>query len=306
MAAAKGDYVSALQLPLDANVPPGLFQSLQRRYGFTSPAARAGHEQYFVNPMLSLDSFALNTSRPLFASTRLRQAVNYAIDRQALVEHGGPFFGGRPISHYLPPGMPGSRPAAVYPLGAPNLTKARELAAGVHAHATMYTCNITSCLQAAQIVQRDLKAIGITVDIDAMSMSALYTHLGQHGSQWDIGWQNWQGDYADPSDFLSALFDPGLGVDLGHFNERRWTAAIRQANTLSGDRRLITYGQLDDALARGAAPIVAWATDAARDFFASRVGCGIYQPIYGMDLGSLCLRLSAPSAASAINASSPR
>lgn len=185
VAADKSDYVSAVQFQLDANVPAGLFQSLERRYGLESATARAGHQRYFVNPTMSLDSFVLNTRRRLFASTRLRQAVNYAIDRQVLVQRAGPFFGGQPISHYLPPGMPGARPAAIYPLGAPNLAKARKLAAGVHAHATMLTCNIAACVQTAQAVQKDLKAIGITVDITAMPLDAMYGRLNTPGDPWD-------------------------------------------------------------------------------------------------------------------------
>jgi YVTN family beta-propeller protein len=290
VAAGNSDYVSALQLPLDTHVPATLFKSLEQRYGTTSEAGRAGHQQYYVNPTLSLDSLALNTTRPLFASKRVRQAVNYAIDRQALVQHAGPFLGGQPISHYLPPGLPGSQPAAIYPLGSPNLAKARELATGVHAHAVMYTCNIPACIHAAQIIQRDLRAIGITVEVSSMSINAMYSHLSEPGAQWDIGWQNWQGDYADPSSFLSGLFDSAFGANLGRFSDQGWIRAIRQARRLSGERRLRAYGQLDHALATHAAPIVAWGTDAARDFFAPRVGCQIYQPIYGIDLGSLCPR----------------
>jgi peptide/nickel transport system substrate-binding protein len=290
VAAGKSDYVSAFQAALDPSVPAWLFAGLERRYGIIAQAARTGHQRYFVNPTLSLNSLVLNTTRPLFASTRLRQAVNYAIDRQQLAAIAGPFFGGQPISHYLPPGMPGSRPGSVYPLGAPDLAKARRLAAGVHAHAEMYTCNLAVCTQIAQLVQRELAEIGIPVDIRSMSINALLTRLGRHGEPWDIGWQDWQGEYADPSDFMTALFDPALGYDFGRFNQPAWITRIRQARTLTGEARLQTYGQLDDQLASRAAPIVAWSTGAALDFFGPRVGCEIYQPIYGMDLGRLCLR----------------
>jgi hypothetical protein len=42
--------------------------------------------------------------------------------------------------------------------------------------------------------------------------------------------------------------------------------------------------------ARNAAPLAAWDKDNQRDFFSSRVGCEIYQPIYTMDLTALCTR----------------
>jgi peptide/nickel transport system substrate-binding protein len=290
VAAGHSDYVSALQLPLDANIPSQLFTALEQRYGSHSAAARGGRQRYFVNPTLSLNSFALNTKRPLFASARMRQAVNYAIDRQALAQAAGPYFGGQPISHYLPPGMPGARPAVIYPLGEPDLATARKLAADTHATATMYTCNITACIQAAQIVQRELSQIGITVDITPMSIDSVYTRIAKPREPWDIAWQSWQGDYADPADFLSLLFDPAFGNNFGGFADARWIAAIRRARTLAGENRLQNYGRLDIALASRAGPIIAWSTAAARDFFAPRIGCETYQPIYGMDLDTLCAR----------------
>ena len=64
--------------------PPDQDRQLQARYGADSPAGRAGRQQYFIYPGWWHGYLALNTSRPLFADPRLRQAVNYAIDRQAL------------------------------------------------------------------------------------------------------------------------------------------------------------------------------------------------------------------------------
>ena len=76
---------------------------LASRYGPGSPAARAGHQQYFVNAIPELDFLALNTHRPLFQDVRLRQAVNYAIDRAALAQLGGPGNPAGPANRRLSP-----------------------------------------------------------------------------------------------------------------------------------------------------------------------------------------------------------
>jgi peptide/nickel transport system substrate-binding protein len=75
-------------------------------------------QQYFVNPGLQLDYFSLNTHRPLFSDVRMRQAVNYAIDRRALAQLGDAYepLPEPPTDHYLPPGMPGFRDTHVYPM----------------------------------------------------------------------------------------------------------------------------------------------------------------------------------------------
>ncbi|HEX5812283.1 MAG TPA: ABC transporter substrate-binding protein [Pseudonocardia sp.] len=134
---------------------------LAARYGPRSPAARRGHQQYFVSPSQQLDYFALNTHRPLFADARLRRAVNYAIDRPALARLGDMYIPlpEHPTDHYLPPAVPGYRDTHAYPR-TPDLTKARRLAKG-HRGATvnLYTCNVAPCDQQAQIVKTDLAAI---------------------------------------------------------------------------------------------------------------------------------------------------
>ena len=64
---------------------------------------------------------------------------------------------------------------------------------------------------------------------------------------------------------------------------------MHAAARLSGDARLQAYGDLDVELARDAAPLAAWVNDNDRDFFSSRIGCQVYQPIYAMDLAALCV-----------------
>ena len=57
-----------------------------------------------------VDTVDLNTKRPLFASRRMRRAVNYAVDRRALAARGGTYFAkADPADMYLPPGVPGFR-----------------------------------------------------------------------------------------------------------------------------------------------------------------------------------------------------
>ena len=47
---------------------------------------------------------------------------------------------------------------------------------------------------------------------------------------------------------------------------------------------------LESIPTRTAAPLVAIANLTTRDFFSARVGCQLYQPVYGVDLAALCAR----------------
>ena len=291
--AGHSDYLDAVAFPNSDQSPDALplLNTLERRYGPASAAARTGHQRYFVNPFPDLSFFVFNTARPLFASARLRRAVNYAIDRRALVEHNLRFFGGRATDQYLVPGIPGYRPLDIYPLGGPDLTKARRLANGIHKHAALYIPNdAPQYMDEARIVQTDLKAIGITVDITALPSGIIYSRLTTPGEPWDIAWVNWGADFADPFTMLNEQFDPSAIYNFGHFNAPALTRRMRQAAKLSGEQRLQAYARLDADLTRNDPPGIAWGISTFRDFFAARVRCQIYQPIYGIDLGSLCLR----------------
>ena len=189
-----------------------LATQLAARYG-----AGSDKRQYFVNPTLSLDYFALNTHRRLFSDVRLRQAVNYAIDRDALAELGTPSFQPLPeppTDQYLPPGMPGYRAGRIYP-DRPDPAKARQLVESAHASgrtAVLYTAENPPGPQMAQIVKNNLGAIGIHVDIHAFPTGTLFSRLAQPGEPFDISYAGWSADHPDPSQMLNWLLDGSAGI----------------------------------------------------------------------------------------------
>ena len=59
---------------------------------------------------------------------------------------------------------------------------------------------------------------------------------------------------------------------------------------LSGASRNRAASRLELELERDDAPAAAIGTNASRDFFSARIGCQVYQPVFGIDLAALCLR----------------
>ncbi len=268
-----------------------LAAQLTARFGPGSPAARHGGQRYFVNPILELDSFALNTHRSLFSDVRLRQAVNYAIDRRALAALGSGFqpLPGRPTDHYLPPGMPGFHDARAYPL-TPDRAKARGLVRLAHADgrtAVLYTLDTPPSPEQAQIVKTDLAAIGIQVQIKTFPLATLFSRLATPGDPFDLGYEGWQADYPDPSQMLNQLLEDSS--TLPQFDDPAYQRRLARAARLSGPERYLTYGALDLALARNAAPLAAFGNSSSHDFFSARIGCQTFGT-YGMDLAELCIK----------------
>ncbi len=276
-------------------VVPGNARRLARRYGPGSPAAKAGRQQYFVNRLLAVDHITLNTSRRLFSSARMRRAVNYAIDRRALARRGGisNSLPGTPTDQYLPPGMPGFRDARLYP-STPDLGRARRLAGGGRRTAVLYAIDEAPSSELAQIVKANLRAIGIDVRVKLLPAELMFERISTKGHPFDMVIEAWYADVADPANFLM-LFDGNSIQRRANFNtsyldDPVFNRRIEAANGLSGPRRYIAHGRLDLDLARSAAPWAAYANETSHDFFSARMGCQVYQPLYGMDLAALCIR----------------
>jgi YVTN family beta-propeller protein len=261
---------------------------LAARYGPGSPAGARGGQQYFVNPQLTLSYLYLNTHRPLFSDVRLRQAVNYAIDRRALAQLGTGTLAlpERPTDHYLPPGMPGSTSARTYPL-TPDLPKANSLAKGRGRTAVLYTCENPICAQQAQIVKNDLAAIGLQVKVKEFPIVTLQTVTARPREPFDLAAGAWGADYPDPSAILEGLIENGLTYPT--FDDPTYRRRLADTARLSGPERYLAYSKLDVDLALNAAPLVAFGNPASHDFFSARIGCQTYG-FYGMDLAALCIK----------------
>jgi peptide/nickel transport system substrate-binding protein len=261
-------------------------RGLVRKYGIN-------RSQFFVVPGLLLKAYQLNNARPLFRNNlRLRRAVNSAIDRRALLRGPGGLLTGRPTEQHLPPTMPGFRDAKLYPLDRPDLRKARSLARGSTraGKAILWTFNIPLELANAQIVKRNLKQIGLDVQIKGLPPPALFSRIFRPDAAFDIARVDWISDYFDPFQFTNALFDSQfLGLtNVAHFSSRKFDVLMRRAARLQGNARYRAFGNLDVTLARDAAPIAPFGYASEATLVSKRVGCIILRP--QLDLTAVCLK----------------
>jgi ABC-type oligopeptide transport system substrate-binding subunit len=242
------------------------------------------------NTLLGTSYLFMNIQRPLFQDTKLRQAVNFAIDRTTLARLGATAseLAQRPTDQYLPPGMPGFRPVSVYP-NKPDLARARALAGSKHRRAIYYTCDQRNCTEIAQVVKTELAAIGISVIVKKFPIQQFYARLGKPGEPFDIALANWIADYADAAEFIDLVIGKGGGIEPG-LTDKRVLARLAATYKLTGARRLLAYGRLENDLVRAALPWAAISNPVSADVLSARIGCRLYQPLYGMDLGALCPR----------------
>ena len=287
--AGEADYV-ALATELEQPVPPGTRRRLEQLYGPASEAARAGRQQLFTEPLPVVLSYIFNSTRGPFADPRLRRAVNYAIDRRALA--ASPGLGppeARPTDQYIPPGMPGFEDATIYPLGAPDPVTARRLAGDVKRHAVLYTCDTPGCTRNGETLRKNLRVIGIELDVRSFPIGEMFRRQFQPNPQWDIGSWGWLVDYADPFDYINNQFAAGV-EHPGGFYDPAFEARMEEAAKLAGEERLREYARLDRELAEQAAPQATFASGEMTYLLSARMGCQVSHPVYGLDFAALCIR----------------
>lgn len=240
---------------------------------------------------------ALNTSRPLFSDPRVRRAVAYAVDRRALAAEEsryrsiGATGGGSATDAYLPRSMGGAPAGAVYPF-TPDLARARALMAGRRGKAVLYTCNKAPCPQEAAIIGSNLRAIGIDVEVHAFPKPLMYALAARRGAPFDILSMGWFAADPDPNEFLRVLDGRAIGPrdnsNFSYFDDPAFNRKLAVANRQFGAARCAAFSGLAVEVARTESPLVVYGVDESRDFCSSRIGCEVYQPVYGMDLATLC------------------
>ena len=249
-------------------------------------------QRLFVQPGLAMRAFAFNTARPLFRDNlALRRAVNFAVDRRALINASGTPRG-FPTDQLLPLGTPGYRDARIYPLDKPDLKRARALARGNTrgGKAVLWTFDLPPALAAAQILKRDLRAIGLEVEVHGIPDSAYARRVAAPNAAFDIVFSPWVADYSDPYQYVNVLLDSRFApeTNFGRFASQEYDTLMRRAARLEGAARYRAYGDLDVRLSRDAAPRVTIANDSETVFVSKRVGCVVMRPFF--DLTAACLK----------------
>jgi peptide/nickel transport system substrate-binding protein len=277
-----------------AGIPPASYSEAAQKYGINKG-------QFWVKPQLGISYIALNHDRAAFKGaqgTALAKAVNYAIDRQAMLAQGG-YLAGKRTDQVLPPGLAGFRDASLYPLKGPDLATAKKWAAkaGVKSGQTLeyYTSNTGSAPLVAQILQFNLKQIGITVNTHLFARAVQIDKEGTRGEPFDLTSEAWIADYADPYDFINVLLSgdnlhAANNNNVAYFNDPKYNKAMQSASLLSGGARYTAYGNLDVSMMKDNPPWAARNNFNDRILVSKRVGCFTYNSIYSVDLAAVCIK----------------
>ena len=259
-------------------IPATEWKNVVAKYGLNKKDGRVQ-----VRPLLDVRYVAMNHSRPLFKDNPgLAKAVNWTVDRQAFSAQGGYLYGKR-TGQVLPPGMLGYKQQNFYPVRvtAGSLAQAKKLAAGNtrDGKAILWAANTGTAPLQAQLVQYNLKQIGIDAEVKLLPRAQQFTNAGNpKTNDYDMTIERWGADYADPYDFINILLD-GTQVtnpqqnNYAYFNIAKYNKQMMAASLLVGSARGTAYATLDAAMMKNDPPWAPLVNSNDRSFMSQRLGC---------------------------------
>ncbi|MCB0723164.1 MAG: ABC transporter substrate-binding protein [Ignavibacteriae bacterium] len=197
-------------------IPNETFRDVVGEDGNLTPA----FSQYILQkaPTLSIQYYGFLTSGNLFNNKKLRQALNYAIDKEKIVKFvvNGQAFG--PAIHgIVPPSMPD------YPINDIkgydyNPTKAKELLTeagypggkGLNVKLQINSGGDRN-LQVAEAIQAMLKEVGVNMSLEIIPFAQHLDNIDAgRADMWRLGWV---ADYPDPENFLNLYWGANVPKD---------------------------------------------------------------------------------------------
>ena len=171
--------------------------------------------QVKVHPLLAYFYAAMNTRLAPFDNMKARLAVNFALDRNALVKLWGGQNLASTICQNLPAGMPGYEPYCPFTKNpgakwtAPDLEKAKQLvkdSGTAGQKVTVISEDTGTKKNVGEYVTNVLRDIGYDAQLKAISNNLEFTYIQNTSNKVQISITDWYQDYPAPSDFLNVLF----------------------------------------------------------------------------------------------------
>jgi len=255
-------------------------------------------DQTHVTPLTAMWYAPLNVNIPPFNNEKARQALAYAVDRNAMVK----LFGGKvlaqPVCQVLPPNFPGhvdycpftKNPGAKW--SKPDLVKAKQLvkdSGTAGQEVTVITQDTAIDKSVGVYLASVLSDLGYKATAKAISANIQFTYIQNTNNKVQISVSQWYQDYPEASDFLNVLFGCGSfhegsdsSINISGFCDKDIDAKMQQAMAAAiTDKKKANeiWAEVDKAVT-DKVPAVFLFTPKHVDFVSKRVGNFIFNPQY--------------------------
>lgn len=247
-------------------------------------------DQVHVTPLTAWWYLPMNTRLAPFDNEKARQAVSYAIDRNALVK----IFGGKvlaaPVCQVLPPGFPGHEPYCPFTKdpgakwSAPDMEKAKKLVeeSGTKGQKVTIIAEDKAISKAVGVyLQSVLTDLGYDAEVKPIATNIQFTYIQNTNNKVQMSITQWYQDYPAASDFLYVLFGcesfregSDSSVNISGFCDKEINDKMKAALALGVTDQAAAdkvWTEIDKAIT-DKAPAAALFTPKHLDFVSKRVG----------------------------------
>ncbi|MEQ1522631.1 MAG: ABC transporter substrate-binding protein, partial [Aestuariivirga sp.] len=247
-------------------------------------------DQVHITPLTAWWYAPMNTRLAPFDNVKVRQAVNFAIDRNALVNiFGGPVLA-QPVCQVLPPGFPGHVDYCPYTKdpgtkwSAPDMEKAKQLVeeSGTKGQKVTIVPDDRAISKAVGVyLQSVLTELGYETDVKPISTNIQFTYIQNTNNKVQMSVTQWYQDYPAASDFLNILFGCSTftegsdsSINIAGFCDKEIDAKMQAALALGvtdpeGANKM--WAEIDKAVTDSAAAAALF-TPKHLDFVSKRLG----------------------------------
>jgi peptide/nickel transport system substrate-binding protein len=259
-------------------------------------------DRYKEFTVVDIRYFWMDQNIPPFDDLKVRQAVNFAVDKRAISR----LYGGllQPTCNFLPPNLPGYEELDPCPYGdpnaAPDIEKARALIKEAGAEGekvTVWGNTDNPTPKTTEYMADVLNKIGLDATPKIIDAGVYFQTIGNAKTKAQAGYAGWFQDFPHPANFFQIQTEVGIAptnsINYGDTNDPEVTAAYERLKKES-DLEGVTdeWAEADRKLIEGAY-LVPWGNAKEALHLSERMdfeNCAKIHPLYKLDYSSLCLK----------------